>query len=440
MGVFMKNYCNMEYFASNYYKSLEIPKELEQLFLFTLYSSIMRNSDEILSKFKNITINYDGSYDYYFRYGPSKYPFSVFSDYSLQEFDRKLLESDERQSVALFRTLKLACSMDLLCPRVAIGNSLLGIFAPLILFKKNGTDKVIDYARGLVMNKKDYYDIFRYNEINVVDKMDLYCIYSIMTVFDTYAYLFEYLIFTKEIFSELAQQKIFNFLFSKYDKRGINRCNSLLFGNLCDHLFFQEEDCYKRKYDAFIREVDKFTFNSSVFSEHISYCEEKKQYLFEDDEFGYFTFGLLSDMIDATSSLKKKLLSDLRYHGCHSNVHVVAEMLPEADRSTSFIVGGRFKENESDYFLHSWLEIEGKNVVIDFNHNIIMNRDKYYKLFDVEVMSKTSVVEMDDIIQTVCVDAQLDVSTVIINYFGKEIMRDLKKNEKIFQKDSKRRF
>ena len=41
---------------------------------------------------------------------------------------------------------------------------------------------------------------------------------------------------------------------------------------------------------------------------------------------------------------------------------------------------------------------------------------------------------MEDIIQTIYYDAKLELHPLELNYFGKEIMNDLKKNEKILQK------
>ena len=63
-----------------------------------------------------------------------------------------------------------------------------------------------------------------------------------------------------------------------------------------------------------------------------------------------------------------------------------------------------------------------------------MNRDKYYKLFEAKPISKTLSTEMEDIIQTIYYDAKLELHPLELNYFGKEIMNDLKKNEKILQK------
>lgn len=41
---------------------------------------------------------------------------------------------------------------------------------------------------------------------------------------------------------------------------------------------------------------------------------------------------------------------------------------------------------------------------------------------------------MQDIVQTVIFDAGVNMHPMELNYFGEEVMRDLKKNEKVFQK------
>ena len=134
------------------------------------------------------------------------------------------------------------------------------------------------------------------------------------------------------------------------------------------------------------------------------------------------------------NKIKEKLLSNARYNECHQNSTIIACILNEEDKKTAYVVGGKIKENEIDYLNHSWVEIDNKNIVIDFNHNIIMNRDKYYKLFEAYPISKTLISEMEDIIKFVYGSACLNVHPMDINYFGKELMNDLKRNEKILKK------
>ena len=132
---------------------------------------------------KEITTN---GKEYFFRYNNKVYPFKVFSDENLQKYDKKALESFKRMKIDLNRTLKLACSMDLVNPRLIIGSSTVGTFDLLIEYQEKGIDKVIDYSRNLIMNKDDYYDLVNFKEINTVSKYELYEIYYILNEFDAY--------------------------------------------------------------------------------------------------------------------------------------------------------------------------------------------------------------------------------------------------------------
>lgn len=134
-------------------------------------------------------------FKYFFIFEERKYDFSIFSDCRLQESDRIILESSDRERASLPRTLKLASSIDLINPRVAIGNSLTGVLKPLILFEDKGIDKVIDYSKNIIMTKEDYYSIFDFKELNVVDKFDLYNIYFMIDSFRDYEHIYEYIFF-----------------------------------------------------------------------------------------------------------------------------------------------------------------------------------------------------------------------------------------------------
>lgn len=371
---------------------------------------------------------------YLFHYQQKIYPFTLFSEENLQTVDKKRLESEERARYSFIRTLTLACSMDLLEAKVALGNTCLEMSNIIILYKENGIEKVADYQNNLVMKKEDYYEIFAFQEISVVDKFDLYQIYDVMMHLDDDTSLLEYLLYKEEKIQELSKREEFKYLGDKYNAIGINSRNQIVLGgHHFDCLFFCEEDCHHMKQQHVIDELKNFTEDPSQNTEHIIYDEEKKQYKFEDEEAGVFYFGLLSDRI-VEEEIRKELLSDNRYHHCHRNAHVVAKRLNKKDKEFSYIVGGKFKENETDYLYHSWVEIDNKNVVIDYNYNLEMDRDKYYQLFEVEVISKTLVSKMKEIVSTVVFDADIPFSSMDLNYFGEELLQDVKKNEKIFTK------
>ena len=427
----MESFSNVNLFFNNCYREEEIPKELLKLSLFTACSKLERELFSKTSLFQK-NLNQEDGYSYMFHYEGNSYPFSLFSDYDLQDYDKKILKSNKRYKEFLGRTLKLVCSLDLVSPKVVIGNSLMENFSLLILFSEDGVNKVIDYSKNLVMNQEDYYKIFCFQDINVVDQFDLYQIHYLMDEFQDERHIFEYLIFTKEIFHDLEKQPIFSSFFSTYDCDGIHGHNYLLFGNNHDCLFFQEEDIGRLKYEELVRELNNFTENPSLPSRHISYDKEKSCYQWKDRKFGSFTFSLFSDFV-LDSDVKKELLSKNRYHKCHKNSIMVACSLAKKDAQSAYVVGGKFLENEKDYFYHSWVEIDDSNTVIDYNHNIVMNRDKYYDFFGVEVINRILVSDVKDVLHSF-IDFGFSFHPMYISYFGQEFMRDFQKNQKILER------
>lgn len=426
----MEYFCNSQTFANQYRNSLNIDKQLWKLLLFNIHSKSIR---DIRKSHYSVTKATNNTEDYLFKYNNKVYPFSVFSDKDLQKYDKKNLKTSNRTKLYLPRALKLACSMDLVNPRIAIGNSIAGVFNVLIIYQENGIDKVMDYSTNLIMSKNDYYELFKFNELNVIDKIDLYNIYYVINELDHYDYIYEYLIFTKEIFNELSKNDDFDFLAQKYNRNGFNRGNYTILGNDCDCLFFQKIDDYHMKYSKLIKELDSFTLNPTNKTKHISYIKNKDVYKLRAINFGCFTFKLLSNLV-LDKKIKEELLSKERHGKCHVTANAVARSLTSKDKESTFIVGGKIKVNEKDYVYHSWVEIEEDNIIIDYNHNLIMNKNKYYKLYETVPISKISVFEMDEIINTVIYDAGIKMHQMDLNYFGPELMKDIKKNEKILKK------
>lgn len=128
------------------------------------------------------------------------------------------------------------------------------------------------------------------------------------------------------------------------------------------------------------------------------------------------------------------MLSKNRYHKCHTNSHKILEYLTKNNQEKALLVAGKIRANDTNYFYHSWVEIDSKNVVLDYNRNLIMNRDKYYKLYGAVAMQKTTMEEMKEICDKLIDEADFILTDKDINYFGVDILRDLRKNEKVFSK------
>lgn len=430
----MNKYYNIDTFFDNEEKIDPTDIDIANLLWFVSTSKSFRtllSKDIFVCKYSKIT---DNKNNYTFKYKNKSYGFSVFSDRELQKNDQKILKSLElRRRNGLARTLKLACSLDLVNPKVLVGKSSLGIFEVLITYQENGIKKVINYVTNLVMNKDDYYELFNFNEYNELSKFDLYNIYYFLDKLNNYNDIYYYLLFWKEISNDIG--KNFGWLFDRYNSNGINLNNYLLVGNNCESLFFQSIDRSGTKYDKIKVEINAFTMDPDVKQKHIKYNRNKSMYEFKDRKFGYFSFDLLSDIVGEHNA-KMELLSDDRYGKCHQNSIRVANSLKKENKQYAYVVGGRVKCNDVDYFLHSWVEVEiGEDgIVIDFNRNIIMNRKKYYKLYEAKQISKTHIYDMNEIIKTVVEDAGFTIHPLEIVYFGKELMDDLKKNELVLKR------
>ena len=115
---------------------------------------------------------------------------------------------------------------------------------------------------------------------------------------------------------------------------------------------------------------------------------------------------------------------------------LISSILENGDRKLSYSeLVTKIEANEVDYYNHTWVEIESENLVADYNHNIIMNRDTYYKLFGAKKISKTSTAEMEDVIKTVIIGTGIHFHPIYIDYLGKEMKNDLMKNKKILKKE-----
>ncbi len=401
-------------------------KTLDPLKDFTTYPKYKRDID-CKSMHRPFSKHNREREEYIFHGMEKEYPFALFSNYLLQEVDQKILCDEKQREKEFFRPLKLACSMDFVDPRIAIGNSKTNIFHLLILFYEDGIDKVADYPNNIVMEKEKYYELFQYEELNVLDFYDLYCLYIVMDQLHDFDHIFEYLIFQKEIWKELSKQKEFSFLKRKYNSNGVNYRNFTLFGDYCDWLFFEVKDMHHSKYEEVKEELDEFTKNPKEKTKHIRYHKKEKKYVLKDKQFGSFPFRLLSDIVE-DEEVKQVLLSDARYGECHVNSNILAGSINEN------VVGGKMKSNDRDYFYHSWVELEKNNLVFDFNHNLIIDKDIYYKLYDAVPISKTKASDMEEIGKMLLCDSQFQVHPMILNYFGMEMMKDVKRNEKILRK------
>lgn len=344
-----------------------------------------------------------------------------------------LFIKEKREILSLSRTLKLACSMDLVNPKVLVGKSNYDELVYLFSFLENKEEKIVDYSKNLVMNKKDYFELFSLSLFNELDKYDLYRIYHFMNNSDCFEFENLLLLFSKEILQDLGRN--YPYLTDKYGKDGMNMRNYTIFS---DSLFMNVPyDNLNQPFYETRENIDDFTLNPAKENENICYDEEKMQYVYFDEEFGGLVFRLFSDFV--VEEEEKILLSKNRYCGCHGNaVCYTCELFDFPKVYVTTLVSGKVKRNEIDYYYHSWVEIQMKNevLVVDYNHNIVMKKEDYYKLYQVGVISKTNYPELQENINFMLQIWDSHYYPCQFNYFGSDFTRDLKRNLHLFKKSA----
>ncbi len=358
----------------------------------------------------------------------------LFSDRNLQSWDKNILKTPkERYIYALIRTLKLVYSLPFKNALLAIGevNNILEV---IIIFNEDGILKVADYKRNLIMPKNDYYKLYHFHELNVLNKFEIYALANFIKDTDSAKYMYDYLIFSKEILQELSKKNYYEYLSQKYDENGLNLRNYTWLGNNCDGIFFNKSDYSHKKYIEIMEEIANFTKNPDKESEYIKKIPKSAGYLFSHPDFEEFKFYLISNMFK-DNNIKKELLSNKRYHHCHVNAYDFARLYEKNTHKDVYIVGGQIKANEIDYFYHSWIEVEfaKNNLVMDWNENLIIPKEVYYQIFEARAISKTNVIEMEEIINLTN-KAGLNFNQMDLNYFGQEIKKDLLKHNTLIKK------
>ena len=288
---------------------------------------------------------------------------------------------------------------------------------------------IIDYGNNLIMSKSDYYRLFDMREINVISKYELYELYWYKLNINQES-IGEGLFFTKEILKDLARNiPVFD---NKYNKVGIHNANLCIWGDQSDEVFHDSIDRENRPYINIQQKLDSFTINPLDFPTYIKELNQFNCYQFISEEFGNFEFGLISNLIKQD----KELLSGKRYGKCHKNVQKIMAILDVLGYDHHFVTSGKIAKNEQESNFHSWVELELENkktIVMDYNHNLMLEKDKDYKLYGVKMISRIESSKMRNLINF-CVDNQLAFSERTINFLGQENRDDFKRNEQVLIK------
>ena len=361
---------------------------------------------------------------YFFSYQKEKIPFQLFSDFPIQRVDKIFLQKKETAQKNNFRLVKIFCSLNLPNSTLVMGSSDINDLYPLISYQ----DKIIDYQSNLVMNKRNYEKLFHLNIKSQLDRVAVYQIFITMKKLNDLKNPYKYFLNWEKIKKDLSKNHRFKYLSQTYDEYGVHYNNEALLGEYCDSMFLSEEDgiC---KYRNLRTALDNFTMHTKT-SEN-----QTIKYKIEEPELKTIEFAMISDILDSEEE-KNILQSKERYSMCHSNAYKMAMEFFATEPKAVYVVAGMIEENELDKFFHSWVEVKYKNktIVVDYNHNLIMEKNIYYKIYGAIPLEKTTLQELLTNFEWIEEKFGLPCSDFLLNYFSKEIVRDLQKNIFLLEK------
>ena len=212
---------------------------------------------------------------------------------------------------------------------------------------------------------------------------------------------------------------------SSNNKDGINNNTyNLLFSDV----FYNVDDEYLNDTAVIIEnftmlnEIDRLI----VLTQSDMFKYKNKTYTYNDGEEEY-TFSLLEDLF-GDDETKRILHSPERYGSCH---HASVGMCLNLPHKNSKILTGYI--NYSDCrILHSvyYYEEDGMEIIYDYTKNIMMRKDEYFRLTNFKLINE---IEREKLIEDKDFICNSNISVKAYMVFRDEMMRDIKKNEKVLQ-------
>lgn len=171
-----------------------------------------------------------------------------------------------------------------------------------------------------------------------------------------------------------------------------------------------------------LNEIDRLI----VLTQSDMFKYKNKTYTYNDGEEEY-TFSLLEDLFEDDET-KRILHSPERYGSCH---HASVGMCLNLPHKNSKILTGYI--NYSDCrILHSvyYYEEDGMEIIYDYTKNIMMRKDDYFRLTNFKLINE---IEREKLIEDKNFICNSNISVKAYMVFRDEMMRDIKKNEKVLQ-------
>ncbi len=345
-----------------------------------------------------------------------QYPFRCLSDLPLLKGDKRNLEDAEKgYNSRILRSMQIALSKELINAKLITviqkdeDNDFL--FNLLIEYEKNNKKLIIDYLKNLIMEKEGYYHVYHNTrEIQTLSQPELYSLMEESVKSEIPIDKYTLLISGNELLKNKKR---------KYHSTGIHKNNDFLLKN--------EDVCSTSEYylSPMDKEIQKFMENPQKPIKNITYSKKGKCYCYKRTP-----FKLLFDL--TKDDIKEQFLSKKDTGSCHGNSLLVMEFL-EMSGTKAQLVNGKMRKNSYEELDYTIVETE-KNV-IDFNRNLIMEKDNYYKMTGFTVINKTDKKLLDEN-KNLLSSYGIDMDSKIIGYFSQEFNHDLAKNKHLLKKKS----
>lgn len=143
----------------------------------------------------------------------------------------------------------------------------------------------------------------------------------------------------------------------------------------------------------------------------------------------------LSGLIRSLNYEDEYVNKENRHGNCHYKSIKISKSL---EMPNDLVTGYVYGISDKTKFLHSWVEFEvkGKELVIDYTLNIIMNKEGYYYLQHARPLSRISnedLVNDDEYIRKFNKLGHFNIKEYLT--FRDEIVNDFKKNQKLFDEE-----
>lgn len=146
----------------------------------------------------------------------------------------------------------------------------------------------------------------------------------------------------------------------------------------------------------------------------------------------------LSDLIPQIKEDYPDVVTQDRKGKCHEKAIMIADRLESV--SSEVVTGYIFGYSDKSKYLHSWIELNhnGKDMIIDYTLNAMINKEGYYQIQNAIPLSRISSVKIKedvDVLNKLKQLGKLDIKEYLL--FRDEIINDYEKNKKVFEKEER---